>query len=198
MLQIRLLGPVEVEDDGGKVALRGPLEMALLARLALEPGRPVFAERLIDDLWGERIGRDPASRLWTLVRRLRVALGPESGLVRREGRSYALAVSAGQVDVSCFERTVQQAHSRSGTSTADEARKLLREALGLWRGEPLAGLENLPFYRAEEARLTAARLALVVDTAARTSPLVSMPRLQASSRRWWRSTPSKSGSGRGL
>jgi DNA-binding SARP family transcriptional activator len=165
MIQIRLLGPVAVEADIRPIALHGVLEMALLARLALEPGRPVFSERLIDDLWGERVGRDPASSLWTLVRRLRVAFGADSGLVVREGRSYALAVQRDQVDIGRLEILLDQAHDRSGFPSVDRARGPLREALGLWRGEPLAGLESIPFYRAEEARLTAARLALIVELA---------------------------------
>jgi predicted ATPase/DNA-binding SARP family transcriptional activator len=163
VIEIGLLGRVVVEADGGPVILHGLLEEALLARLALEPGRTVSSGRLIGDLWGEKVGLDPTSNLWTLVHRLRRALGADGGLVRRASGGYALTLPPDHVDVGRFEMIVGQVHDRSAPLTVDQGRSLLRQAFGLWRGKPLAGLENLPFHRAQEARLAAAHLALAVE-----------------------------------
>src|SRR5208282_1526658 len=98
-----------------------------------------------------------------LVRRLRRALGADSGLVRRGSGGYVLTIPPDQVDVGRFEMIIAQVHDRSAPLAADQGRSLLRQALALWRGKPLAGLENLPFHRAQEARLAAAHLALAVE-----------------------------------
>ncbi len=163
MIEIGLLGPVVVGSGDGPVVLHGLFETALLARLALEPGRTVSAERLVGDLWGEKVGVDPTSNLWTLVHRLRRALGADSGLVRRGSGGYVLTLPPDQVDVGRFEMIIAQVHDRSAPLAVDQGRSLLRHALALWRGKPLGGLENLPFHRAQEARLTAAHLALAVE-----------------------------------
>jgi predicted ATPase/DNA-binding SARP family transcriptional activator len=163
VIEIGLLGPVVVGSGDGPVVLHGLFETALLARLALEPGRTVSAGRLVGDLWGEKVGIDPTSNLWTLVHRLRRALGADGGLVRRGTGGYVLTLPPDQVDVGRFEMIIAQVHGRSAPLAVDQGRSLLRQALTLWRGKPLAGLENLPFHRAQEARLTAAHLALAVE-----------------------------------
>ena len=163
MIEIGLLGPVVVGSGDGPVVLHGLFETALLARLALEPGRTVPAARLVGDLWGEKVGVDPTSNLWTLVHRLRKDLGADGGLVRRGSGGYVLTLPPGQVDVGRFEIIIAQVHDRSAPLAVDQGRSLLRQALALWRGKPLAGLENLPFHRAQEARLTAAHLALAIE-----------------------------------
>jgi DNA-binding SARP family transcriptional activator len=53
MLTVGLLGPVELRRDGERIALPGGKTTELLVRLALEAGRTVRSERLIDDLWGD-------------------------------------------------------------------------------------------------------------------------------------------------
>ena len=53
MLTVGLLGPVELRRDGTRIALPGGKTTELLVRLALEAGRTVRTERLIDDLWGD-------------------------------------------------------------------------------------------------------------------------------------------------
>jgi DNA-binding SARP family transcriptional activator len=163
VIEIGLLGPVVVDSGDGPVVLHGLFETALLARLALEPGRTVSTGRLVGDLWGENVGVDPTSNLWTLVHRLRRALGADGGLVRRGSGGYVLTLPPHQVDVGRFEMIIAQVHDRSAPLAVDQGRSLLRQASALWRGKPLAGLENLPFHRAQEARLAAVHLALAVE-----------------------------------
>jgi hypothetical protein len=67
VVEVRLLGPVTVESDGRTVDLRRPLELALVARLALSPGTMISVERLLDDLWAESAPGDPVGSLQSLV-----------------------------------------------------------------------------------------------------------------------------------
>jgi len=80
LLSVRLLGPVEVDVRGRGVALSRMLERALVARLALDPGQPLSAQRLIDDLWGDDLPNNAPASLQTLVYRLRRSLGVEGGV----------------------------------------------------------------------------------------------------------------------
>ena len=162
MISVRLLGPVEVDANGDSVALSRTLERALLARLALHPGQPVSSERLIDDLWGHHAPRDGAASLQGLVYRLRRTLGTERRCIIRANNGYSLDAEVG-VDVTTFDQLVARARATQGTVRADEAPTLLREALGLWRGPPLAGLESLPFVSTQATRLIAARVAALGD-----------------------------------
>ena len=59
VLTVHVLGPVEVHRDGVAVDLGGPQQRAVIAHLALDVGRVVSVERLIDRLWGDEPPRTP-------------------------------------------------------------------------------------------------------------------------------------------
>ena len=52
-MDLRLLGPVEAEVDGRPVTLGTPKQRAVLAMLALDSGRAVAVDRLVDGLRGD-------------------------------------------------------------------------------------------------------------------------------------------------
>ncbi|WP_410565174.1 ATP-binding protein [Amycolatopsis sp. cmx-4-61] len=155
-----ILGPVEARrPDGTPVALGGPQLRGLLALLALDAGRFVSAERLIDGLHGEYPPEGAAEALQSQVSRLRRRLrdgGAPDGLVEFTAAGYRLAVDPQDVDVHRFERLTAQARE-----TPDPAAKfeLLTEALALWRGPALDGLADPP----RAARLAELRLAATED-----------------------------------
>ncbi|MCP2196448.1 putative ATPase [Lentzea flava] len=136
-----LLGPTTVEtDDGTPVDIGGARVRMLLARLALDPGRPVPASTLIDDLWGAQPPADASNALQSLVSRLRKVF-PD---VTLEPGGYRLAITPDDVDVHRFERL--------------RAAGRFDEALALWRGEALADVREAPFAEPAAARLDEARL----------------------------------------
>ena len=94
--------------------------------------------------------------------RLRRTLGSERHCVVRTDNGYALDAGVG-VDVAVFDQLVTRARASHGPERAEEAPALLRAALDLWRGPPLAGLESLPFVTTQVTRLNAARLAALGD-----------------------------------
>ena len=144
LVHVRLLGPVIVELDGRPLEIHQPLELALVARLALEPARVVAGERLIDDLWGERLPRNPLASLQSLVYRSRRSLDEGSTALRRAGNGYLLAAEPEQVDSSRFESLVTRARRATPLEDPQVRRTALREALALWNGPALAGLD-VPF-----------------------------------------------------
>ncbi|GIH22695.1 SARP family transcriptional regulator [Acrocarpospora phusangensis] len=130
-----MLGPFEVRNhDGAVVEVPGVRLRALLAALALEPGRIVTRTRLVDWIWGERPPADEVNALQALVSRLRRVL--PDGVIEADSGGYRLAVAPDAVDASRFEHLVGQARAAEPAARAD----LLRSALALWRGTAMADI----------------------------------------------------------
>jgi predicted ATPase/DNA-binding SARP family transcriptional activator len=159
-VQIRVLGPFEVRTDNGALAdVPGTRLRALLIALALEPGRVVPKTRLVEWIWGAQPPSDAANALQRLVSRLRKAL-PE-GSVEGHTDGYRLRVEGDAVDAVRFERLV--AHARGDEDPRGPSR--LREALALWRGEPMqdVGLLDSAAFDAAIIRLEGLRLTAMED-----------------------------------
>jgi DNA-binding SARP family transcriptional activator len=159
-IEFRVLGPFEVSMEGRALELRRRKQRALLALLLLHAGEVVSTDRLIEELWAGRPPKAAVGSLQNLISDLRKALGRD--LVRTRQPGYVLDVEPEQVDLHRFERLVAQA---SEGGDAQRRSELLREALSLWRGPPLADLAFEPFAHVEAARLeelrTAAREELI-------------------------------------
>jgi predicted ATPase/DNA-binding SARP family transcriptional activator len=157
VIEVGLLGPVAVTVDGSPVALSGTLEKALLARLSLAPGQVVSRARLIDDLWGENPPRNAIGSLQSLVYRLRKALGPAATSICRTDQGYKLDVPEDRVDAAKFSLLSDRSRLAHGSGEPSRA-TLLRQALALWRGPALTGLDSVPFVLPRRTALEAARL----------------------------------------
>ena len=91
------------------------------------------------------------------VYQLRKILGADAIATRANG--YVIAVGAGRLDLHRFERLMDEGREALESGDAARAGSVLRDALGLWRGPPLADFEFEPFAQAEIARLEELRLA---------------------------------------
>jgi DNA-binding SARP family transcriptional activator/tetratricopeptide (TPR) repeat protein len=150
MAEVHVLGPVEMRAAGRSLDLGPPKQRAVFVALVVDAGRPVPVATMVDRVWDEA---PPAARdaLYAHIRRIRRLLahaadadggGPR---VDRGPGGYLLDIDRDQVDLHRFHRLVDQARAAEG----DDGRRaaLLREALGLWRGPPLAGLPGEWFAR---------------------------------------------------
>ncbi|GAA4636286.1 BTAD domain-containing putative transcriptional regulator [Actinoallomurus vinaceus] len=163
-MRIRILGPLQVRaGDGRPVEVGGTRLRLLLIRLALDPGRLVTAERLIDDLWDGEPPVDPAGALQSLVARLRRALGEDRGLIASHPAGYRLDLPPDTVDAEAFERAGAEARAALSAGEPARAVAVLDEALALWRGTPLADAAGAAFAAAPAARLEELRLSMVED-----------------------------------
>jgi DNA-binding SARP family transcriptional activator len=143
-MEVRLLGPVEVWAVSGPVEVGPPRQCAVLAALAADAGQPVPVDALVRRVWGD----DPPERarrtLHTYVARIRRVVqqarppGDHPAGVLRQTAGYLLDVDPDRVDLHRFRRLVMQARA---LDPGDGRRlTLLREAVELWRGQPLAGV----------------------------------------------------------
>jgi DNA-binding SARP family transcriptional activator len=157
-MEFRILGPLEVLDEGRRVALGGSKPRALLALLLLHRGETLGTERLIDELWGERPPATAAKALRVHVARLRRALaaapaGDLGELVATRGHGYQLMLDPECLDAHRFERLLAEGRSELAASRPERAASALEEALSLWRGRPLDDLAYEPFAQRAIARL---------------------------------------------
>jgi DNA-binding SARP family transcriptional activator len=151
-----ILGPLEARAGGRPIPLGGARQRAVLAVLLTHAGEVVSADRLIDELWGERPPGTAANVLQGYVSHLRKALGRDAILTRDPG--YVVELETGQLDLHLFEALVEESRVALARSDAERAAALLREGLGLWRGPALADFAYEPFAQAEIARLEELRL----------------------------------------
>ncbi|WP_246019440.1 AfsR/SARP family transcriptional regulator [Saccharothrix australiensis] len=121
------------------IPLGGPRIRALLAVLLLEADRVVSVDRIIRLFWEDDVPVTARNAVQGLVAALRRTLraAPEVHLVTR-GPGYLLQVDPDRVDVFRFRAEVERAR----TLPDREAAVVLRDALALWRGAPMA---DIPF-----------------------------------------------------
>jgi DNA-binding SARP family transcriptional activator len=141
-VEFRILGPLEVLEDGRQIDIGGAKQRALLAILLLHTNEVVSTDRLIDTLWEDEPPETALKALQVYVSQLRKALGKERLETKVPG--YRLNIDADELDLERFQHL------------ADERP---REALALWRGPPLAEFAYQRFAQAEIARLEELRLA---------------------------------------
>ena len=146
-LEYRVLGPLEVVEQGRPLALGGAKQRALLGVLLLDANRVVSRDRLIDALWDEAPPAQARKALQVYVSQLRKTLGKDA--VETKAPGYLLHVEPGQLDLHRFQSLLVEAREAEPAATST----LLGEALSLWRGPPFADVGFEPFAQAEIARL---------------------------------------------
>jgi predicted ATPase/DNA-binding SARP family transcriptional activator len=147
-VRVGLLGTVQVEVDGADRTPAGKRERALLAMLALTPGKAVTADEVASGLWGSLV--PPAGALDALVERVRAECTGDALTAGPEG--LVLAVDPADVDALEAERIGEQAREQAANQQPWEALDALDKALAGWRGPVLSGVEDVPFARAVVAR----------------------------------------------
>jgi DNA-binding SARP family transcriptional activator len=140
-VEIGILGPLAVTgDEGQPLTVGGARVRAMLALMALEPGVPLAAERLVDGLWG---AGPPASTgnalatLATLAKRLRASLGA-ADVIQARAPGYLLLVPPDAVDAIRFSQLTAAGRQALRAGEAGAAADALDAALSLWRGPALA------------------------------------------------------------
>jgi DNA-binding SARP family transcriptional activator len=167
-MDFRILGPLEVLDQGSPLRLGGSKQRALLGLFLLSPNETITTDRLIDELWGERPPAAPAKTVGVHISRLRRALASSGGarptdVVATRKNGYELTLDPDRLDAHRFERLVADGRSELATGRPERAAASLERALSLWRGPALADLAYEPFAQREIARLEDLRVAALEE-----------------------------------
>src|SRR5262245_49136124 len=144
-MKFRLLAPLSVHQDERDLPITGIKERSVLAMLLLEEGRAVSADRLIDELWGDEPPPTARGSLQVRIAGLRQALGKQR--IVSEGRGYRVQLASGELDVTQFQRLLEQGGEVH-----------LRSALAMWDGPALADFLDQRWAQAAAARLEELRL----------------------------------------
>lgn len=159
-LRVCVLGPLRARLGGRSVDVGPVRQQAVLAALALSPGRSVSRQALLDGVWGmESPGANVVPvYVYRLRKGLRLGECPDS-VIGRDRYGYRLVRDAVEVDVTCMEDLVRAAEAAERAGDGAEAVRLYGRVLELFRGEPLAGLPG-PLAELERLRLIERRVAL--------------------------------------
>ncbi|MGW8784486.1 BTAD domain-containing putative transcriptional regulator [Streptomyces sp. NPDC055796] len=160
-MNIGLLGPLELTQDGVPRPLGGPRQQIVLAVLALHANQVAPQELLVDAIWGESPPETARTQVQSAVSALRKACAragrPDA--IETTAAGYRLHVAREELDAHLFARLLARARSYAAAGDRAEAARHLREALALWRGPALLGLDSDPVRRGatllDEQRLTA-------------------------------------------
>lgn len=160
-MQIQLLGPLVVTVQGTSGAPPGIGERALLARLALHPGRVVSVDTLIDSLWGEDLPANPSNALQLRVSKLRrwlSQLGADASVLVTRAPGYLLDVPDSAVDARAVIDDLARSRAAAAAGSSAVAVERFRAALARWVGTPLADVSGFDWAEAESARLEQVRI----------------------------------------
>jgi DNA-binding SARP family transcriptional activator len=144
-----VLGPLGAWRGGVPVELGPARQRAVLGLLAVRPNMALHRDTIVEALWD---GDPPASAVKMVqayVGRLRRQVDPgrspydRDGLLISSGTRYRLHAEAGQLDLVAFGQLTARAQAARRAGDIALACEVYAEALGLWRGEPLADLDLL-------------------------------------------------------
>jgi predicted ATPase/DNA-binding SARP family transcriptional activator len=156
-VEYRILGRIEVLQDGSPLPILAPRHRKLLATLLVHADHVVPSDKLIEDLWGhEPPSSAPAIlhvRISELRNQLRGGRAEDTVGILTRGSGYQLVLGPDDLDARSFERLSAAGHSalRRGDNVGASTR--LAEALAIWRGPALADVADEQFAQAEIARL---------------------------------------------
>jgi len=129
---LHVLGDFTATVDGREVALGGPRQKAVFARILAGGDETVSAEQIVDDVWGERSAESTVASVHAYVSRLRRVLGADA-IPRRAGR-YVIDRDAVTVDADQFVDDVARGREALARGADGAAAAILGAALGRWRG----------------------------------------------------------------
>src|ERR1700759_3973481 len=132
-VELGVLGPLQVRQDGAPVIIPGAKPRAILTMLGLHSRSVVSVDTLVALLWGDTPPRTAIKALQTHISSLRRVLG--DGFILTEGAGWTLAAET-QVDASHYKAPARLARDAAAAGDTGQAAARFEEALALWRGIP--------------------------------------------------------------
>jgi DNA-binding SARP family transcriptional activator len=158
-MDFRVLGTLEVWTDAGRVMLPSPRHQRVLAALLLAPGSVVSTARLADAVWHEEPPMTATKQIQNCVSVLRERLGRERDVIITDGPGYRLSIADDELDAIRFQRGMVVAQQFAAVGRLRRAVDTARDALRLWRGPALDGLDTValagPITKLNEQRYNA-------------------------------------------
>ncbi|MBB5912169.1 DNA-binding SARP family transcriptional activator [Nocardia transvalensis] len=142
MVEIRILGPLEIDGDADMPRLDSYRQRAVLGMLALNANRTTSIESLTDAVWDGEPPATARSQIQICVSGLRRVITDSHCQAAIETRApgYRLVIDGADLDSARFDELTAQARVQENDGNLTGALVALRMALGLWRGPVLANV----------------------------------------------------------
>jgi len=170
-MRLRLLGPLEFVADRRWLDIGGPRQRVILSMLALNANRVTPVEQLIDAVWDTSPPSTARGQIQICISALRKLFGDagQTDVIKTYPPGYLLEISASELDSEEFAGLVLAARRQADDGRVEAAATTLRNALSLWRGPALAGVQSGLVQRGaallEYGRLTAIEERMRLDLA---------------------------------
>jgi DNA-binding SARP family transcriptional activator len=160
----RILGPVEIAIGTERVELGGIRQQVVAATLLLSANNVVTVDRLLEAMYGEDLPSTARAQVQISISALRRTFAAYSSgpVIATHAYGYVIKVENGRLDSEQFEALVVAARAAREAGDIDLAVARYRDALRLWRGPALEGIDS-PLLRAAAHRLDEQRIAVNVE-----------------------------------
>ncbi|GAA3434166.1 AfsR/SARP family transcriptional regulator [Kutzneria kofuensis] len=137
-MEFKVLGPLEVWTERGRLPLRGRRHQYVLAVLLLSNNRIVPVDRLVDAAWEGELPATAPHQVRKIIADLRKNL--DSTLIVTDGPGYRMHLSDEQLDLNLFNLRLARADEAMESGLPENAAIQLDLGLKLWRDSALYGL----------------------------------------------------------
>lgn len=153
-MDFKILGPLEVMDGVERLDLLGSRQQIVVATLLLSANKVVTLDRLLESVYGEDLPPTARAQVQISISSLRRSFASVSGrpVLTTHGQGYVIAVEPGRLDAERFDELIRAARSDREAGSPHLAMARYRDALRLWRGAALDGIDS-PLLRAAAHRL---------------------------------------------
>ena len=164
MLTYRVLGSLQVHINGRECTPQASKVRQVLALYLLRANKIVSVDSIIAELWGDRPPRTAVTTAQTYIYQLRKLIAAHGGeslaseTIRTTSHGYIINVKNGQLDCMEFERMVEQGRGLLMEGETSRAAVLLRQALRVWNGPALTGMEHGRLLQSDVAHLEEMRM----------------------------------------
>jgi DNA-binding SARP family transcriptional activator len=163
-VKFKILGPLEIFSRTARLDLGGTRQQIVVAMLLLNANRVVTMDRLLEAIYGEDLpptSRSQAQISISSLRRLFASHGCD-GVIATRAHGYVIQVDRGELDAQLFDETVAAARAAREADHPDQAVACYRDALRLWRGPALDGIDS-QLIRVAAGRLDEQRITTIED-----------------------------------
>lgn len=161
-VEVRILGPIQLAGAAGVVQPAGRRQRVVLSMLALNVRRLTPVAQLIDAVWDGTPPNSAHSQIQICVSGLRKLMRAARCVTQIRTRPPGYLLDGEDLDSRRFGRLVDAARAHENAGQPAEAVRVLRSALGLWRGPALANVTGAVVGRAA-AGLNERRMSAEVD-----------------------------------
>lgn len=146
-MRFEVLGPLRVVDHDETLAITAPKMEVVLATLLIKSGQIVSFDELVNEIWSSTPPRRAVNSIYVYISNLRKMLDRSAeprSRIHTHALGYSLSMQPGELDLFTFQQVLDRAREAARSERHETAARLFTEALGLWRGPALSGLDGGP------------------------------------------------------